>query len=182
MYSKEPVWYLPEEILRKYQDFCFVNNINERRLVRLFDAFLIRGRGNRNSRKIEILQESFEDLMGHIEYNFFRRGSKNGDKPHKIPEYLKHKYGIFYDKELNWYTPSEILKTYYAILKNETYFTCEFIGELVQMGLIIGKYSPKENCYYILLPSFVDLMKLREHSLQQYRWLPPPNDQLRPSD
>lgn len=175
MYSKEPVWYLPDQILSKYHDFCFINNINERRLVRMFDAFLLRGRGNRNSRKIEILQESFEELMAHIEYNFSRRTNNKANILVKIPEYLKYKYSIYYDKELNWYTPSEILKTYYNILKNEKYFTCEFIGELVQMGLIIGKYAPKEDCYFILLTSFVELMKLREHCVRQYLILPPPD-------
>lgn len=176
MYSKDPVWLLPEDILRKYEEFCFINNITERRLVRLFDTFLLRGRGNRKSKKVEILQESFEDIMKHIEYNFYKRTSNKSDLPVKIPEYLKYKYQIFYDSKLNWYTPSEILTTYCDILKNETYFTCEFLGDLVMMGLIVGKYSPRENCYYILLTSFVELMKLREHSVRQYLLLPPPNE------
>ncbi len=176
MYSKDPVWLLPEDILRKYEEFCFINNITERRLVRLFDTFLLRGRGNRKSKKVEILQESFEDIMKHIEYNFYKRTGNKSDLPVKIPEYLKYKYRIFYDSALNWYTPSEILNTYCDILKNETFFTCEFLGDLVMMGLIVGKYSPRENCYYILLTSFVELMKLREHSVRQYLLLPPPDE------
>lgn len=174
MYSKEPVWLLPAEILKKYDNFCFVNNISERRLVRLFDNFLLRGRLNRNSKKIEILLESFEVLQGHIKYNLLKQVSKAEAKI-IIPIYCKTKYRIFYDRSMNWYTPSEVLKAYSEFLAHERSFTCEFIGELAHIGLVTGKYNPTENCYYILLPSFVDMVKLRDYSVSQYLFLPPPD-------
>jgi hypothetical protein len=176
MYSKEPVWLLPEAIIDRYDEFCFKNHLNERRLVKLFDAFLLRGRGNRNSKKIEILQESFENLQDHIVYNLFMQASKN-DASIKTPEYLKYKYGIFYDSGQNWYTPKEILETY-SFLKHEKNFTTEFIGEMAYIGLVTGRYQPAENCYYISLPSFVWLMKYREFIVKQYLILPPTDPKI----
>ncbi|MDP1801179.1 MAG: hypothetical protein Q8L81_07505 [Bacteroidota bacterium] len=171
MFSKEPVW-LPIHIIpERYGDFCFKNNLTERRLVKLFDAFLLRGRSHRNSKKIEILQESFEYLQRHINYNLFRQGSNIGDVI-PTPEYLNYKYRIFYDNGQNWYTPKEILDTY-PFLKHERNYTTEFIGEMVYVSLIIGKYQPSENCYYISLPSFVWLMKYHEYTVKQYLLFPP---------
>lgn len=175
MYSKEPVWLLPDEIVRKYENFCFVNNITERRLVRLFDNFLLRGRINRNSKKVEILEESFEDLRNHIRYNLFKQGSKSEAKG-IMPDYCKIKYQIPYDSSMNWYTPKEILEIYSTFLKYEKSLTSEFIGELAYIGLLTGKYNPSENCYHIHLPSFVEFLKYREYSLMQYRWLPGPEE------
>lgn len=174
MYSKEPIWLFPENLTRKYEQFCFINNISERRIVRLFDAFLLRGRDNRNSRRIEILEESFNDLQNHIHYNFLIRSGNH--TAIKIPEYLRYKFQNQSTDPLTWYTPTEVIKENFSILRNETYFTCEFIGELVLMGLIIGKYSPKENCYYILLNSFADLIDFRDHCVRQYVLRPPPDD------
>ncbi|MDP1801193.1 MAG: hypothetical protein Q8L81_07575 [Bacteroidota bacterium] len=176
MYSKEPVWLLPETIVDRYNEFCFKNNLTEKRLVQLYDAFLLRGRDHRNSKKIEILQESFEILQQHIKYNLMKQGSNNEDIIN-TPHYLKYKYEIFYDKEKNWYTPSELIDTY-SFLKNERHFTSKFIGEMAYIGMIIGKYQPHENCYYIHLPSFVWLIKYREYIVRQYLMLPPPPDPL----
>jgi hypothetical protein len=177
MYSREPNWLLPEDLIRKYEGVCQLNHITERRLTRLFDAFLLRGRCNRKSSRIEILEESFEELLDHVRYTLQKQLSKLDKRlPVKIPEYCKHKYRIYYDSSFNLYTPSEILKTYSEFLQYERYFSPEFIGELVHMGLITGKYSPGENCYYVLLSSFVDIIKLREYCVDGYKLLPPPQD------
>jgi len=171
MYSKEPNWLIPEDIIKVFSDFCFDNQISERRIIDLFDAFLLRGRDNRNKRKVEILQESFELLQDHIRYQLYKQGSKAEAKI-IMPDYLKHKYEIFYDGSQNWYTPKEALSNY-PFLKNEKHFTSKFIGELAKIGLISGKYQPADGCYYILLPSFVDMMKYRDHCVEQSRMLPP---------
>lgn len=171
MYSKEPVWLMPDEIIKKYDDFCFSNQISEKTIIRLLDAFLLRGRNNRHTRKVEILLESFEELQNHIRYTLFRQGSKHEAKFHR-PDYLKYKYRIPYDSSKNWYTPSELMETY-AFLKNEINFNPKFIGELAQISLIIGKYQPSESCYHILLPSFVEMMKYRDFSVDRYKMLPP---------
>ena len=175
MYSEDPVWLVPEELIKKFSDFCFKNSISERRIVRLFDAYLLRGRDNRKSKNIEILQQSFFDLQAHIKYNHLKQVSKNEAKIIQ-PPYCKKKYMIFYDRSYNWYTITEALDTYSDFLKEEKNFTVEFIGELVNIGLITGKYNLSENCYHILLPSFVDLIKYRDYSVSKILLLPPPPD------
>ena len=171
MYSREPIWLTTQIIVDKYDEFCFKNNLNERMLLQLYNAFLLRGRRNGNSKKIEILQESFENLQDHIIYNLFMRGSKE-DLSIRKPDYLKYKYKIFYDSSKNWYTPSEILETY-PFLKYERAYTTKFIGDMAMVSLVIGKYQPCDNCYYISLPSFVWLMKYHEYTVRQYLMLPP---------
>ena len=173
MYSKEPLWLLPEEVIKKYEDFCFMNGINEKRLVKLFDVGLLRGNDNRQTRKIEILEESFEDLRNHIKYNHFLQGSK-ADAVVKMPVYIKYRYKIYYEKNYHWHTPAEALKTYSNILQYEKNISIEFIGELVSMNVVIGRYKPSESSYQVFLPSFTDLIKYREYSVEKNHWLPPP--------
>ena len=171
MYTADPIWLKPEDIVKKFKDFCDYNNITPRMLIKLFDSFLLRGRDNRKTKDIEILVESFEDLKKHIEYNFDKRISKEASKLGR-PHYLTRKYTVFYDSSNNWYTPKEVLHTYSPFLKYEKSFSCEFIGSLALIGLIIGKFNTSENCYHVQLSSFLELMKYQEYSLQQYRIFP----------
>ncbi|MBA2613941.1 MAG: hypothetical protein H0U95_18405 [Bacteroidetes bacterium] len=174
MYSKDPVWLLPEALIGTSKDFCFKNNITERVLRSLVDAFLLRARSNRNSKKTEILQESFEQLQRHINYNFLKRTANIGSIIPE-PEYINKKYKIFYDKSQTWYTPKEILETY-PFLKLEKSYTCEFIGDLVQIGMVIGKFQRSEDCFFISLPSFVWLLKYHEFTVSQFVFLRPDDD------
>lgn len=168
MYSQEPHWLLPEDIVNKYRNYCFYNNITERRIVKLFDASLLIGRPNRTSKKVEILEESFEYIQKHIEYSFLKRtGNLKLNAHFTIPQYLKVKYELPYDNGLTWYTPTEVRKTYEFIFKKEEALTIQLLGDLVQMGLVIGKYDPKENCYYMLLTSFVEILKLHEYCVSE---------------
>ena len=173
MYSGDPIWLNPENITKMFNDFCFFNHIDEKRIVKLFDAHLLRGNDNRQTRKIEILQESFEELREHIKYQRFKLASKIEAKL-KMPIYCKYKYRIYYDRSNHLYTPTELLKTYSDVLRHEKHFTVEFIGELVTMGMLIGKYKPSENCYLVFLPSFVELLKFREYNIDKMHILPPP--------
>ena len=174
MYSKEPVWLTPEDIIEKhYKDFCFYNQITDRRITKLFDAFLLRGRYFRHTSKVEILQESFEDLQNHIRYTLFKQVSKQEAKM-KRPKYLDYKYEIPYDHNRVWFTPSDLLETYSQFLKYEKDFTTDFLGDLTLINLVAGKYQPSEHCYHISLTSFVEILKFREYNISQYRILPPP--------
>jgi hypothetical protein len=174
MYSKEPVWLLPEQIVQKYEEFCFNNSITERRIVKLFDAHLLRGKENRHGHKVLVLQESFELLKGHVHYTSIKKISKQEAKV-KRPTYLNCKYQIYYDSNKNWYTPKEILEIY-SFLKHENRFNTELIGELYQVGLIFGKYQPSESSYHVSLSSFVDLLKYMNYTLAQSLILPQPPD------
>lgn len=173
MYSKNPVWLLPEDILKKYRNFCFYNNITERRLIKLFEAFMLCGMTNRKSRKIEIIQESFELLQNHIHFNRNMQAAKK-DADVLRPEYLNIRYQIFSDNSLVWYTPKDLLETYAETVSLDKHFTTEFIGELTDIGLILGRYSPTDNCYNVLSRSFLWLLKYRKFILDQYGLLPPP--------
>ncbi len=179
MYSKEPVWLYPEAIIQTYNDFCFKNSITERKLKTLAEAFLLRARSNRNSKKTEILQESFEQMQLHINYNFLKRSANMGDVV-KEPTYITHKYKIFYDKSQTWYTPKEILEIF-DFLKYERSYTSEFIGYLVEIGMVIGKFQRSENCFFVSLPSFVWLLKYHEFTVKQYLILPPEDPSDTPS-
>lgn len=174
MYSKEPVWLLPEQIVQKYEEFCFYNHITERRIVKLFDAHLLRGKENRHGHKILVLQESFDLLKGHVHYTSMKKTLGHEAKS-KRPNYLNCKYQIYYDSNKNWYTPKEILEIY-SFLKYEGRFNTEFIGELYQVGLVLGKYQSSEGCYHISLSSFVDLLKYLNFTLTQSLIFPPPPD------
>lgn len=174
MYSTEPVWFSPEDIIKKNEDFCFSNKITEKTIIRLLDSFLLRGRYIRHNRKVVILLESFQQLQNHIRYTLFKQGSKSEAKSNR-PDYLKYKYRIPYDSSKSWYTPTELLDTY-NFLKYDPIYNTRFIGELAQISLIVGKYSISESCFHILLPSFVEMLKYRDFSVQQLKVLPPPED------
>jgi len=174
MYSKEPVWLNPEDILKRYKDFCFYNNISERRIVKLFDTFLLGGRDNRKTKKIEVIQESFDYLKKHVQFNFDVQGSKDNSEIIK-PDYLKYHYQVFYDTNLVWYTPKDLLDTYYELVKYDKNFTTEFIGDLANIGLIIGKFHTSENCYLVSSRSFIWLLIYRKFIVEQYGLLPPPD-------
>lgn len=175
MYSKEPVWLSPEQIIRQNEEFCFVHNLTERIIVKLFDAHLLRGIDDRNTRKILILEESFELLQGHIRYMHYKQAFKQKAKA-KRPRYLNHKFKIYYDSSKNWYTPKEILETY-TFLKQEKKFNTEFIGELSKIGLLVGTYQQSQCCYHVTLSSFVELIKYMNYTLAQSLLLPPPSDE-----
>ncbi len=174
MYSKDPVWLLPEDIIKKYKDFCFYNNLSERRIVKLFDSFLLVGRDNRKAKKIEVIQESFEYLKRHIQFNYDMQGSKDNSEI-KRPDYLKYKYQIIYDKSLVWYTPKDLLETYFDLIKYDKNFNTEFIGDLAHSGLIMGRFHTSENCYLVSSRSFIWLLKYRKFIVEQYGLLPPPD-------
>lgn len=169
-----PVWLIPADIIRKNEKFCFQNNITERSLSKLVEAFLLRGRKNHRTKKLEILEESFEILKRHIEYRYLKCASLVDAKNlSKKPEYLKVKYSIYYDKSHSWYSYSELREFYNDILQWDTCFDCKFIGDCVTMRLLDGRYSQNEKCYLIQLSSFVDLLKLRDYCIDRAKWLPP---------
>lgn len=171
MYTKDPVWLYPEVIVLMYKDFCFKNNITERKLRTLVDAFLLRGRSNRNTKKVEILQESFEVLQAHIIYNYEMKTCKNREMVIR-PVYMKYKYQVYYDSNHSWYTPKEVIENY-PFFKTEQNYTTNFIGDLVEIGMITGKYVTSERCFYILIPSIVWLIKYHEYTVSQYLFFPP---------
>ena len=159
MDSKEPIWLLPDDILKKYFDFCFQRNINERFLVKLFDAHLLRGQTNRKLKKVEILEESFLQLLVHINYNLEKKKYHKIDDEILAPIYCKIvDRTIKYNIDKSWYTATELLNELKSI-KHHRIYTTDFINELMHKDILIGRYDKTEKIGFILLPSFIELIK-----------------------
>ena len=174
MHLKEPMWLLPDEILKKYFDFCFQRNINERFLVKLFDAHLLRGQTNRKLKKIEILEESFLELLKHINYNLQMQMFNSNAEKILIPIYcVIEDETIRYNRNRSWYTATELMKELPSI-KHHKVFTVDFINELMLKGILRGRYDKTEKLGFILLPSFIELIKYRDYTLTQNLFYPPP--------
>ncbi len=174
MHSKEPVWLLTDDLIRKYSDFCFQRNINERFLVKLFDAHLLRGQTNRRLKKVEILEESFLQLLLHINYNLDKQKFNVHDEKIPIPIYCTIEDNtIRYDMTKNWYTATELMLELPSI-KHHKIYTVDFINELMLKGILRGRYDKTEKIGFILLPSFLELIKYRDYTLTQNLFYPPP--------
>ena len=172
--SKEPVWLLPDEILRKYFDFCFQRNITERFIVKLFDAHLLRGQTNRKLKKVEILEESFLELLKHINYNLQKQMYYSIEEKISVPIYCAIEDGtVRYNLDKSWYTATELLEELKS-LKQHKIYTVDFINELMHKGIIRGRYNKTEKIGLILLPSFIELIKYRDYTLTQNLFFPPP--------
>lgn len=168
--NKEPVWLTTKEIIDKYYQFCYDKDITEKFLVKLYDAHLLRGNTNRRLKKIEILEESFLALIIHINYNLEQYSYKFGDNKISVPAYcmIEQKPKVYTNIENSWYTASEIIHLM-ALNYQCKCFTVEFLNELVEKFIVRGKYEKTMKVNLILLPSFKELMKYRNHTLEQNR-------------
>ncbi len=168
MPSKEPVWLTTKEIINKYYAFCYDKDITERFLVKLFDAHLLRGNTNRKLKKIEILEESFLELLKHINYNLEQYSFRFDGTKISVPQYCfeEQKTKIYSNIENSWYTSSEVIRIT-EIHANCKCFTVEFLNELVEKFIVRGRYDKSMKVNLILLPSFKELMKYRNYTLKQ---------------
>jgi hypothetical protein len=174
MPSKEPVWLSTDDLIKKYFDFCFQRNINERFLVKLFDAHLLRGQTNRRLKKVEILEESFLELLKHINYNLQKQMYYSNEEKISVPIYcLIEDNTIRYNIDRSWYTASDLMNELPSIKQHKIY-TVDFINELMLKGILRGRYDKTEKIGFILLPSFIELIKYRDYTLTQNLFYPPP--------
>lgn len=173
MFKKETVWLSIEDIRRKYFNLIEEKKFNESFIGLLFDADLLRGYYDRKKRQTFILEESWLDLLVHMNYNLFLQMQPVNGEPVKfsIPNYCKNPLKMQYDLEKNWYTPSELLEQFEQ-LKLEKIFTEGFIGELVRKGILRGRYDFGIKCTYILFPSFIELLWYRNYTLKQNMYYP----------
>ena len=175
MDSKEPIWLLTDDLLKKYFEFCFQRNITERFLVKLFDAHLLRGQNNRKLKKVEILEESFLELLKHINYNLHRQMYHHSkDEKISVPIYCSiEDKTMRYNLDKSWYTATELLEELKS-LKQHKIYTVDFINELMHKGILRGRYDKTDKLGLILLPSFIELIKYRDYTLTQNLFYPPP--------
>lgn len=174
MYSKQPVWLAPNEVIAKYSNVCRERKIYDKFLSRLYDAHLLRGRLNRKTKKVELLEESWLDLLLLINYNLSSQIIPLNGEPIIVypPKYYHTLTGkLIYDSDKFWYTPTEILSIY-KFLEHEKNYTVEFVGDLVDKGIVRGRYDNTEKCYHILLPSFNKLLEYRENTILQNLFFP----------
>jgi hypothetical protein len=167
MFSKEPVWLTTDQVISKYFDFCFDRNITEKFLVKLFDAHLLRGQNNRKLKKVEILEESFLELLKHINYNLQLQMYRFNHEKISVPNYCEIENKVTeYSLEKSWHTASEILQEMPAI-KYHKIFTVDFINELMDKGMVRGRIDRTQKVGLILLPSFIELLKYRNYMIKQ---------------
>lgn len=167
MRTKEPVWLTTDQIIRKYFEFCYARNITEKFLVKLFDAYLLRGQNNRKLKKVEILEESFLELIKHINYNLQIQMYRFNHEKISVPNYCEiENKTTEYEIENSWYTASEIIY-HMPSIKYHKIFTVEFINELMDKGMVRGRIDRTQKIGLILLPSFLELLKYRNYMLKQ---------------
>ena|SRR3989344_3473143 len=167
MYSKEPVWLTTDQIISKYFDFCFERNITEKFLVKLFDAHLLRGQNNRKLKKVEVLEESFLELIKHINYNLQVQMYRFNSEKISVPNYCEMGNQITtYSLDKSWYTASEIIY-HMPTIKYHKMFTVEFINELMDKGMVRGRIDRTQKVGLILLPSFIELIKYHNYMIKQ---------------
>lgn len=169
MNSKEPVWLTSREVIDKYKVFCLDKNIDERFILKLFYANLLRGCYESRAKRIEILESSFLELLKHINYNLEKRLYRFEDDKISVPHYCQElQKPRIYQIEDNWLTATEILSIV-PKLKECKGFSIEFINELVDKYILRGKYDKSNKVNVILFPSFKELMKYRNYTLEQNR-------------
>ncbi len=176
MYSKLPVWLLTNDLIKKYQEFCFSWDISEKYLIKLCDANLLTGHPNRKLKKHEVLEESFLQLLLHVNYNLEKLKYHTIEEIISVPIYCRQDGKIIrYDMDKNWYSATELIEKIPAIKIYKTY-SVEFLNELVNKGVLRGKYDKTEKINYILLASFIELIEFRNYILHQTELFPPKQD------
>jgi len=165
----ETVWLSTEDIRRKYLNLFEERKFTEPFIAQLFDAHLLRGYYDRKKRQVFILEKSWLDLLVHMNYNLFLLMQPVNGQPVKfsVPAYCNNITAhIRYDFEKNWFTPTELLDQFER-LRTENVFTEKFIGQLVQTGILRGKYDHSIKATYVLLASFVELLFYRNDTIKK---------------
>lgn len=168
MGTKLPVWLSTVDIQRKYEGLCIEKNFTRKFIIKLFRANLLRGYYDTHGKKFMILEESWLELIKHVNYNLYLQIFPLDSDPIKfsIPSYCPKPTVVRYSLEKNWYTPTEILEEYRQ-LEQERIFSVTFISQLVHCGLVRGGYDPKEKSTHVLFASFLELLLYRDYILQQ---------------
>jgi hypothetical protein len=168
MGTKLPVWLSTMDIQRKYEGLCIEKNLTRKFIVKLFRANLLRGHYDSVNKRFMILEESWLDLIKHMNYNMYLQiFPVEGEAPRfSVPTYCHHPKYLHFQMERNWYTPTEVLEEY-SMLKHEKEFNIRFLRQLVHAGLVRGSYDPKEKIIQILMPSFIELLLYRDYIIQQ---------------
>jgi len=168
MCAREFVWLSTVDILRKYESLCVEKNFGRKFIVKLFRANLLRGYYDSHNKKFMILEESWLELIKHVNYNLYLQIFPIDTEPIKfcIPPYCGKLAVLPSSLEKNWYTPSELLEEHDKLLTDKI-FDITFIRQLVHCGLVRGGYDPKEKITQVLRPSFIELLLYRDYILQQ---------------
>lgn len=176
MCYEETVWLSTDDIRRKYEKLFEERKFSESFIGTLFDAHLLRGYYNRSKRQVFILEKSWLNLLVHMNYTLYLQLQPVGEPiKFSIPEYCKN-IGIekTYHLEKNWLTPTEILETYKTLREDHT-FTEKFITQLVETGILRGKYDSTLKVTHVLLASFIELMYYRDDTIKKNLFSPDSN-------
>ena len=174
MCYKESVWLSVDDIKRKYANLFEEKRFTEPFIGSLFDAQLLRGYYDRKKRQVFILEKSWLHLIIHMNYNLYLQMQPINGEPIRfsIPSYCKNiNTQIKYNFEKNWYSPTELLDQFER-LREENIFTEKFIVQMVQTGILRGKYDSSLKITYVLLSSFIELLFYRNATIQKNKFIP----------
>jgi len=168
MCGKANVWHTVEEIRKKYPKIFLEDGFTASFIGLLFDADLLRGKFDRTKRQILILDESFLDLLKHIQYNFLIQATSLPGDPIKfsVPPYCSCYTIKSWEADKHWYTPTEIFN-FYPKLTEDKIFSENFLSQLAHKNIVRGKFEYAEKCTFILKPSFDELLNYRNYVIQQ---------------
>lgn len=176
MGEKVSIWYTVEEIRRKYPKMFLADGFTASFIGLLYDADLLRGEYDRTKRQVLILEESFLDLIKHIQYNHLIEATSylsDGIK-FSIPPYAACNTIKVWEPGEYWYTPGEILKCYPKLAQGRI-FSEHFLSQLANKYIVRGKFDYSDKCTLILKPSFDELINYRNWVVQQ-KIIPPNNN------
>jgi len=177
MCGKVSLWHTVEDIRRKYPKIFLEDGFTASFIGLLYDADLLRGKFDRTKRQILILDESFLDLLKHIQYNFLIQAtSLPGDEiKFSVPPYCSCNTVKRWEPGEHWYTPTEILKEY-PRLTEDRIFNEHFLSQLAHKNIVRGKFDYTDKCTLILKPSFDELINYRNYVIDQRKFLLNDND------
>jgi hypothetical protein len=177
MFMRASVWLTPTELQKKYPRFCTIHDFTDKFLSKLCDAHLLVWRKNYTTKKIEITEESFMEILNLIRYNFeFENLSPTSQV---FPHYsLVTKKIIESKKTEKWFTPTELLKEIPINEVNKTY-NAHFILTLVYKRILFGRINTTDiEGNYVNLTSFLLLLEYHNYILTKQHFTLPNKDLL----
>jgi hypothetical protein len=173
MFMRASVWLTTTELQKKYPRFCTIHDFTDKFLGKLSEAHLLVWRKNHTTKKIEITEESFMEILNLIRYNFeFENLSPTSQV---FPHYsLVTKKVIESKKTEKWFTPTELLKEIPIHEVNKIY-NAHFILTLVHKRILFGRINATDiESNYVNLTSFLLLLEYHNYILCKQQF-PIPN-------
>ena len=135
---------------------------------KLFNASLLRGKFDSHSRKILILEESWLNLIRHMNYTLeLKKQPVDGEEiTISVPEKYKSCSPTRYRGYVQWKTPAEIIEDRPYLADIAGFDAC-FLVELVKNNILLGKQIKTKQKIVILMPFLDALLNYRNETLER---------------